>query len=285
MYHEDARRFRAALTLAEAVNGFSSRLLEKDYYCSVLLHDLAVLFAGELVFKGGTCLSKVHAEFFRLSEDLDFAVPVSIDAAPADRRRAIAPFKDHFAAIPDRLECFRLLAVLQGHDSSRQYIGQIAYRSIVTGEDESIKLEISLREPIVLATEVRPAWTMLLDPDSNEPVFPAVEVRVLSLREAYAEKFRAALTRRAIRDYFDIDNAVGRGLFDYQDPQFLYLVSQKLAIARNDPVDTSTAKMAALERQIEAQLRPVLRARDFDTFNLQRVAAILLEIVSLCPRG
>src|SRR5207249_282641 len=106
------------------------------------------------------------------------------------------------------------------------YNGRFAYRSVVTGEDEFIKLEISLREQILLPPEALPARTILLDPDSNQPAFPHVRVRVLSLPEAYAEKVRAALTRRepAIRDFFDIDSAVQRGLFDHRDRTVLDLV-------------------------------------------------------------
>ena len=32
----------------------------------------------DLVFKGGTCLTKVHAELYRLSEDLDYTYPSSL---------------------------------------------------------------------------------------------------------------------------------------------------------------------------------------------------------------
>src|SRR6266516_3413151 len=102
LYHEDSDRLRAALLFTSAESGFSARLIEKDYYCSVLLHDLASLFEQGLVFKGGTCLSKVHAEFFRLSEDLDFAVSVSADASASERRGVVSPFKEHFATVPDR---------------------------------------------------------------------------------------------------------------------------------------------------------------------------------------
>ncbi len=86
-YHEDLPRFRDALTLTEAETGFSSRLIEKDYYCSLLLDDLSGPFEQGLVFKGGTCLSKVHAEFFRLSEDLDFShlCPARCDEIRASR--------------------------------------------------------------------------------------------------------------------------------------------------------------------------------------------------------
>ena len=84
-YHGDEGRFRDALTRTASDTGFSARLIEKDYYCSVLLKDLAVLYGQGLVFKGGTCLSKVHADFFRLSEDLDFSISVKPDAGRGKR--------------------------------------------------------------------------------------------------------------------------------------------------------------------------------------------------------
>src|SRR5580692_10450349 len=90
-YHEDSRRFRDALARTASETEFSERLIEKDYYCSLLLKDLEVLFGQGLVFKGGTCLSKVHAEFFRLSEDLDFGMSVKPDASRGNRRQVAAP--------------------------------------------------------------------------------------------------------------------------------------------------------------------------------------------------
>ena len=61
--HESPDEFRQALSFTEAQSGFAQRLIEKDYYCSLLLADFEPLFAGGLVFKGGTSLSKVHADF------------------------------------------------------------------------------------------------------------------------------------------------------------------------------------------------------------------------------
>ena len=54
-------------------------LIEKDYYCSLILN---YFFNGDtsLVFKGGTCLSKVYVDFYRLSEDLDLIITVSFVA-------------------------------------------------------------------------------------------------------------------------------------------------------------------------------------------------------------
>ena len=69
-YLDDCALLRTALTFTESATGFSARLVEKDYYCSLLLHDFALAFQQGMVFKGGTCLSKVYADFYRFSEDL-----------------------------------------------------------------------------------------------------------------------------------------------------------------------------------------------------------------------
>ena len=81
--HETADAFRQALSFTEAESGFAQRLIEKDYYSSLILADFGPLFANGLVFKGGTSLSKVYASFYRLSEDLDFAISIPATVRPA----------------------------------------------------------------------------------------------------------------------------------------------------------------------------------------------------------
>jgi predicted nucleotidyltransferase component of viral defense system len=70
--HEtDPDIFRESLSYSEGVTGFTASLIEKDYYCSLILHHL---FDREtpLVFKGGTCLSKVYADFDGFNMDEAF---------------------------------------------------------------------------------------------------------------------------------------------------------------------------------------------------------------------
>ena len=104
-----------------------------------------------------------------------------------------------------------------------------------------------------------------------------MSVRVLQIQEAYAEKVRAALTRRepAIRDFFDIDHAVRRTLFDPRNPAVLDLVAAKLSVAGNKATDLSAARIAKLRSQIGAHLRPVLRTLDYEAFDLQRVVSVI----------
>jgi hypothetical protein len=63
--HEDADLFREAVRFTAAQTGFVPRLIEKDYFCTLLLDHLATAVGAELVFKGGTCLAKVHSELYR----------------------------------------------------------------------------------------------------------------------------------------------------------------------------------------------------------------------------
>ena len=66
--HEDVALFGEALRFTAAETGFISRLIEKDYFCTLVLRYLCEADVT-LIFKGGTCLAKVHAGFYRLSEE------------------------------------------------------------------------------------------------------------------------------------------------------------------------------------------------------------------------
>ena len=125
---------------------------------------------------------------------------------------------------------------------------------------------------------------MLTDPFTKKPAFNPVEVIVLSAGEAYAEKLRAALTRMepAIRDFFDIDCAVRKGILNYLDESILTLVRQKLLVPGNSPIDLSPKKKQNLQRQIAAQLASVLRQDDYENFDLERAFAVVAEVASRC---
>ena len=57
--HEDVPLFREAVQFTQAQTGFAARLIEKDYFCTVVLAYLAES-DPTLVFKGGTCLLLPH---------------------------------------------------------------------------------------------------------------------------------------------------------------------------------------------------------------------------------
>jgi hypothetical protein len=98
-----------------------------------------------------------------------------------------------------------------------------------------------------------------------------------------AEKFRAALSRReaAIRDFFDIDYAVRMLGLRPRDAAFIKLVRQKLDVPGNDPVDVSRVRLKTLRQQLEPRLKPVLRAKDFAEFDLDRAFDIVADVAAM----
>ncbi len=279
--HEDAALFREAVSFTAAQTQFSPRLIEKDYFCSVILQHSAVA-APDLVFRGGTCLSKVHLGFYRLSEDPDFLVPTPADATRTERRRRAAQSKAAVANIEKQVPGLRVVTPLKGRNDSRQYIGAIGYRSVVAERDESVKIEVGLREPLLSPPIKGYAKTLLLDPVSGSPAVPVFPVPCMSWDEAMAEKLRSALSRRevAIRDFYDVDHAVRRLGFRGEEPGIVQLVKQKLAVPGNEPVDVSADRLAELTPQVEAQLRPVLRDPDFADFDLDRAFAAVVKVAA-----
>ena len=281
--HQDEIFFREAVGFTAARTGFSQRLIEKDYFCTVLLARLVSDGDSALVFKGGTCLAKVHAEFYRMSEDLDFVIPVATTCRRSERSRRVSIYKDFLDRSSTTLPEFRITEPLRGANESRQYICTISYDSTITQREETIKIEIALREPMLTTAAMAQARTALLDPISAQPLLPTVPIMCISVIEAFAEKFRAALTRRevAIRDFYDIDFGVTNLGIKPEAPELVELVRQKIAIPGNNEIDTSTARLTALENQLNTRLKPVLRQDDFTRFDLDRAKRSVIRLAEL----
>jgi predicted nucleotidyltransferase component of viral defense system len=284
--HEDTELFREAVNLTAAETAFAARLIEKDYFCTVLLEHLAIETEERLVFKGGTCLAKVHAGFYRLSEDMDFVVPMAVDSPRAERSSRAAGLKEALGALPRAQPSFRIVEPLQGANESTQYIGSVSYVSVLDRQEGAISIEISLREPLLTPAVTGAAQTILLDPVSRESFVPAVSVPCISKSEAIAEKFRAALTRRdaAIRDFYDLDYAVRKHDARTEDLELIRLVKQKLAVPGNEPVNMGPDRLAELRRQLDTRLKPVLRERDFSEFDLDRAYEMVGEMAKAVIR-
>jgi predicted nucleotidyltransferase component of viral defense system len=278
--HEQPGLLRSALNYTAAETGFNARLIEKDYYCSVILRELAPLFQTNLVFKGGTALNKVHAGFYRLSEDLDFVVPIALDASRRLRREVVVPVKEGIERLCGILSCLEKAGEFQAHDNNRQHIIVYTYESCLSAERGNIRIEVAVREPLIEPSHALVAKTMLLDPNSLKAVLPPIAVTVMSHRETYAEKARAALTRVAIRDHYDLDYAVQSGSLDLHREDFVELLRQKLALSGELFAEAMAADLPELRRQIDAELRPVLRPEDFDRFDAERAFQMLGKLRS-----
>ena len=281
--HEDPSLFREAVNFTMAETAFAPRLIEKDYFCTVLLAYLAGAMDDRLVFKGGTCLAKVHADFYRLSEDLDFVIAVSVTSTRSHRSKLAAGVKKAVGLLPERLPGFRLIDPLKGANNSTQYIAVVGYPSVIRQQEETIKIEVGLREPLLTPVVKGSTRTIMLDPVSGKPLVHPFPVRCISKREALAEKFRAALSRHeaAIRDFFDIDYAIRKLGLRPRGAAFIRLIRHKLDMPGNDPVDVSGERLKALRQQLESRLKPVLRAKDFSDFDLDCAFRTVADVAAL----
>jgi predicted nucleotidyltransferase component of viral defense system len=279
--HMDHDLFRQAVNFTSAETKFLPRLVEKDYFCTVLLHYLSEA-TDNLVFKGGTCLAKIHSNFYRLSEDLDFTISTQPDSSRSERRRLSAGLKKAFENLSKGLKDFHLVSPLTGSNNSTQYIAIVGYTSLVAPMEETIKIEVGLREPLLTAAMTGQARTILLNPLTGKEMLPTLPIRCISRIEAMSEKLRAALSRReaAIRDFYDIDYAVRKMNLGLLEPEMTELVRKKLAVPDNGPVDVSEKRRAALGKQLDTWLKPVLRARDFAEFDLDRAFTVVAAVAS-----
>lgn len=70
LLHKDREQFESVLNAVSNELGVPVTIVEKDYYVTMILKQLAVKAPG-CVFKGGTSLSKCHHAINRFSEDID----------------------------------------------------------------------------------------------------------------------------------------------------------------------------------------------------------------------
>ncbi|MDE6661031.1 MAG: nucleotidyl transferase AbiEii/AbiGii toxin family protein, partial [Anaeroplasmataceae bacterium] len=71
--HQDKEIFKTAINLASSYFNTSTAIVEKDYYITLVLSLLAKQIP-DLIFKGGTSLSKCYQIIHRFSEDIDITM-------------------------------------------------------------------------------------------------------------------------------------------------------------------------------------------------------------------
>jgi len=287
MLHSNKDEFLKILERASAQTGFPLRLLEKDYYITVVISGINKL-SNDLVFKGGTCFSKIYYSYYRLSEDLDFSLKLSTDNATRSvRRNAIKPIKELIRPFLKRFNMSIQNLDKAGHRESTQYIYYLDYDSAVLNKKESIKLEISLRFNPLRPVATKEVNHKFLHPFTKEPLFDAGSVNCLALKELVAEKLRASATRGIIasRDFYDLGFLL-RGKFNFDDKEQLELFRKKL---EEDGFSSDLSKYRVnlgradkeideMMSRIEDELLPVLTLDEQKSFNMLKILDKLNEV-------
>lgn len=281
MLHQDKEEFLKILERTSAQTGFTFRLLEKDYFMTLILSRINDELSGDLVFKGGTCMSKIYHSYYRLSEDLDFSLHLTKNNTTRSiRRKAIKPIKKTIQSFVESLDMRVDDSESAGRNESRQYIYNILYDSVILNEKETIKLEIGLRFNPILPAEKHRVSHKFLHPFTDETLFDGGSVMCLALNELVAEKLRATSTRRVIapRDFYDLGYLLKAG-FDFTDKKFLKLFQKKLA-EDNFPVDLrkyrynfgrSKEEISEMRSRMADELFPVLTVNEKENFDIKNV--------------
>lgn len=77
--HKNLKEFEDAITYAANDLNTSAAIIEKDYYVTLFLKNLAKKVPN-LLFKGGTSLSKCYKLINRFSEDIDLTLDSSVQS-------------------------------------------------------------------------------------------------------------------------------------------------------------------------------------------------------------
>ena len=277
MIHDNKDEFSEILERTSGQTGFSLWLLEKDYYITILLDKIHNL-SEALIFKGGTCLSKMYYSYYRLSEDLDFSMKLPAgDVTRSVRSNLMKPVKEKIKGFAgDR--GMRVEGIEKaGRNLSKQYIFCVEYDSVVVEKPQFIKLEIGSRFNPYLPVLKKKVSHVFLHPFTKEPLFTVGAVNCLTLKELVAEKLRAAATRLEIapRDFYDISYLIKFG-FNFSDSEFLRLLKKKLTEDEFDNdlkkyrvnLGRSDKEIDDMQSRIEAQLLDVLTLEEKKRFNL-----------------
>lgn len=276
MIHENKEEFLKVLNSTAAQTPFQLDLLEKDYYLSLLLSGIGIL-SDDLIFKGGTCLSKAYYSYYRLSEDLDFSMKLPEQVTRTVRREVIQPVRGKIQTFAKNYGMSIEGAEKAGRNESKQYIYYVDYDSVVLEKKQSIKIEIGLRFNPMLPTVKRKVSHKFLHPFTKEPLFDGGSVSCLALKELVAEKMRAAATRLVIapRDFYDLEFLLKAG-FNLGDKELWRLFKEKLA---EDGFEADLKKYRVnfgrsekeiedMKSRVEGELIDVLTLEEKERFNL-----------------
>lgn len=160
---------------------------EKYVFQDLILFILFNKVSKEIVFKGGTALTKAYG-LRRFSEDLDFNIVDEIDAESIIKA-GLNRFSINYEFLRQETT-----------DNSKKYKIMIRGPLFKEGNKRSlcsIRLDFSRREELML-----PAETIMIRHNLN--FIPMFEIIVMSKKEIFAEKIRAVFTRDMARDLYDL---------------------------------------------------------------------------------
>ncbi len=183
----------------EGLTPLPAGAVEKDLLITEVLHKMAEIddVGLQLIFCGGTCLSKAHGLIGRMSEDIDFKVVVPEGLSRSLKRKRLGQLKTRLISVL----CNEGFIVPEKEVIARDENGYICINihydsrfGAIASLRPEIKLELSAR-PLLLPFEpllVRSILALLV-----EPVAAEISINCLGVQESIGEKVLSFLRRTA----------------------------------------------------------------------------------------
>jgi len=276
----------------------SDEIIKKDLILTLVLAELEKMNLGkELIFKGGTLLSRNYLNYHRFSEDLDFVFKGSTsisDLTRSARERKVKTFLDSF--VPKLKEVADTLGLDFSTDrSNKKYCRMLSGRVVYTfkiyySDTNFIKVEINFIEKLLDKTQEVSVGAITNLFDSKKLMsdlglsYANFKVESYSLKEITLEKYRAVLTRKKLQD---------RDLFDLflikdslnADVKLIVEKIKNSALIKKDLIGLITEKLALLqkdkffdsEEKIEALAVAKYNPKEFEEFK-EKIKPRLIEI-------
>lgn len=175
------------------------------------------LLGAQVIFAGGTALSKAHRLIQRFSEDIDFrlVLPADVSASRTQQRKFLSTIRDRFHLVLSSL--FPANAVKwKSRDENKYFAFEIDYPSLF-GSSSSLRphlqIEFTMATP-VLSPVIRSVASFIAELTKTDPEAP--EVACVDPVENAADKL-SALTWRVpdrVREPEDDDPDLARHIHD-----------------------------------------------------------------------
>ncbi len=273
--------------MGEGLTALAEAVIEKDLLTTEVLRTVVAVDSDgiQLVFCGGTCLSKAHGLIERMSEDIDFKLVLPQGLSRSARSRLLSQFKKRLAAALMEAGFAVPANEIIARDENSYVSLNLHYESRfapVASLRSEIKLELNARPP-VLPTAPLPIASML-DVLIQAPRTD-LHVECIGVEETLAEKVLSFLRRtaeaRAGRNRADYDDRLVRHLYDVRaiargreelmlpHEHFAVMVTGDAVQYRNqypefeqDPVGQMRVVLDALHHEADAFERDYLRFVD-----------------------
>ncbi len=253
--------------------GVRQQQIEKDYIISWVLWGIYNndTLKNALIFKGGTCIRKVHVEDYRFSEDIDFTLKPAMEQTISDSEIYNA-FDEVFAEIKEAanidLSIPENSKEIHESDSIKffvEYVGPLG------GRGDHIKTDISRGEKLEFNVEQRKMLNRYSDLIEEGEII----IQSYSLKEIVIEKMAALMGRTIPRDLYDFEYLTNTRGIELQD--VLYEFQHKAEHKGYNPaefVQKVTEKEQILDKawtkNLSHQIRGLRKFRDvWRDFNKQ----------------